>query len=62
MSTTDKYIAAVKKMIVNNRRITTRDVSDDVSISYSLRQAIFKDVSSVKRAAAKIFPKLLNFK
>ena len=32
-STTDKNIKAVKKMILDNRRIIIRDVANDVGIS-----------------------------
>ena len=60
-STTDENIEAVKKMILYNRRITTREVADDVGISFGSCQAIFTDVLGMKRAAAKIVPKLLNF-
>ena len=54
--TTDKNIEAVKQMLLNNRRTTIREVGDDVG------QVIFTDVLGVKRMAAKIVPKLLNFK
>lgn len=60
-STTDENIEAVKKMILDNRRITIREVADDVGISFGSCQAIFTDVLGMKRAAAKIVPKLLNF-
>ena len=49
-------IEAVKKIILNNRRITIREVADNVSISFISWQAIFMDVFSLKRAAVKIFP------
>ena len=52
---------AVKKMILNNRLITIREVANDVSISFDSCQAIFTDVVGMKRAAAKIVPKLLHF-
>ena len=48
-------------MILNNRRITIREVADNVGISFGSCQAIFTDVLGLKRAAAKIAPKLLNF-
>lgn len=60
-SKTDENIEAVKKMILDNRRITIREVADDVGISFGSCQAIFTDVLGMKRAAAKIVPKLLNF-
>ena len=61
-STTNENIEAVQKMILDNRRITIKEVADDVGISFGLCQAIFTDVLGIKRAAAKIVPKLLNFK
>ena len=59
-SITDKNIEAVKKMILDNRRITIREVADGVSISFGSCQVICNDVLGMKRAAAKIVPKLLN--
>ena len=60
-SITDENMEAVKKMILNNRLITIREVANDVSISFDSCQAIFTDVVGMKRAAAKIVPKLLHF-
>ena len=40
-------------MIFDNRRITIRQVADDVAISFGSLQAIFTDVLSIKRAAAR---------
>ena len=48
-------------MILDNRRITIIEIADDVGISFGSCQAIFTDVLGIKRAAAKIVPKLLNF-
>ena len=47
-------------MILDNRRITIRDVADDVDISFGLCQAIFTNVLRMKWAAPNIVPKLLN--
>ena len=38
MSTTDENIEAVKKMNLDNHRITIRDVADDVGISFVSKQ------------------------
>ena len=45
-STTNDNIEAVKKMILDNRRITTsiREVTNDVGISFRSCQVIFTDV------------------
>ncbi|XP_018353100.1 PREDICTED: putative uncharacterized protein FLJ37770 [Trachymyrmex septentrionalis] len=60
-SITDDNVEQVKKMILENRRITIREVADDVGISFGSCQEIFSDVLSMKRVAAKFVPKLLNF-
>ena len=49
-------------MILDNHRITIREAADDVSISLGTFQTIFTDVSGIKRAAAMMVQKLLNFK
>ena len=59
--TTDENIKAVKKKNVHNRRITIREVTDDIGISFRSCQAIFMAVLDMKRAATKIVPKLKNF-
>ena len=41
-STIDENIEAVKKMILDNRRITIREVAADVGISFRSCQAIFR--------------------
>ena len=41
-------------MILDNRRITIRDVADDVDISVGSCQETFTDVLGMKRAVAKI--------
>ena len=60
-SITDENIEAVKKIILDNRRIAIREVTDDDGISFGSCQEIFTDVLGMKRAAPKIAPKLLNF-
>ncbi|XP_029673845.1 protein GVQW3-like [Formica exsecta] len=60
-STTDDNVGKVKKMIMDNRRITIREVADDVGISFGSCQAIFSDVLGLRCVAAKFVPKLLNF-
>ena len=48
-------------MILDNHRITIREVADDVGILFDSCQVIFTDVLGMKPKAAKIFLKLLNF-
>ena len=51
----------MKKTILDNRRITIRDIADDVGISFGSWKVIYPDVLGMKRAAAKIVLKLQNF-
>ena len=44
MSTWDENIEAVKKLILDNHRITIREIADDVGISFGYCQASFMDV------------------
>ena len=60
-STTDENIEAVKKMILNNCRITIREVADDVAMSFGSCQEIFMNFLDMKCAAEKIITKILNF-
>ncbi|XP_033610182.1 uncharacterized protein LOC111871520 isoform X2 [Cryptotermes secundus] len=60
-STTDENVEKVKAMIMNDRRITIREVADDVGISIGSCHEIFSNVLGMKRVAAKFVPKLLNF-
>ena len=54
MSTTDENIVTVKKIILHYRRITIRELTNDVAISFGSCQANFTHVLGMKRAAAKI--------
>ena len=60
-STTDENVEKVEEMVMNNRRITIRDVADDVGISIGSCHEIFSNVLGMKRVAAKFVPKLLIF-
>ena len=60
-STTDENVEKVKEMVINDRRITIREVADDVGISIGSCHAIFSNALGMKRVAAKFVPKLLNF-
>ena len=59
-STADENIEAVKKMMLDDRRITIREAAYDVDISFGSCQPIFTNALGMKREAAKIFPKLQN--
>ena len=50
----------MKKMILDNHRITIREVANDVGISFDSCHN-FSDVLGMKRAAVYFVPKLLYF-
>ncbi|UYV73053.1 hypothetical protein LAZ67_10001676 [Cordylochernes scorpioides] len=59
-STTDKKINEVEKMILANRRITVREVAEDLNISIGSCHSIFINDLGKRRVAAKFVQKLLN--
>ncbi|UYV74009.1 hypothetical protein LAZ67_11001809 [Cordylochernes scorpioides] len=59
-STTDEKINEVEKMILANRRITVREIAEDLNISIGSCHSIFINDLSMRRVAAKFVPKLLN--
>ncbi|UYV61861.1 hypothetical protein LAZ67_1006871 [Cordylochernes scorpioides] len=59
-STTDEKINEMEKMILANRRITVREVAEDLNISIGSCHSIFINDLGMRRVAAKFVPKLLN--
>ncbi|UYV62215.1 hypothetical protein LAZ67_1008243 [Cordylochernes scorpioides] len=59
-STTDEKINEVEKMILANRRITVREVAEDLNISIGSCRSFFINDLGMRRVAAKFVPKLLN--
>ncbi|UYV69995.1 hypothetical protein LAZ67_7001419 [Cordylochernes scorpioides] len=60
ISTTGEKINEVEKMILANRRITIREVAEDLNISIGSCHSIFINDLGMRRVAAKFLPKLLN--
>ena len=60
-SRTDENVEKVKEMVMNDRRITIREVADDVGIWINPCHEIFSNVLGMKRVAEKFVPKLFNF-
>ena len=54
-STTDENAEKVKEMVINDRRITIREVADDVGILIGSCHEIFSNVLGMKRVAATLF-------
>lgn len=59
-STTDENIDEVKKIVLANRRITVREVAEDLNISIGSCHSILTNDLGMRRVAAKFVPKLLN--
>ncbi|UYV64656.1 hypothetical protein LAZ67_3001551 [Cordylochernes scorpioides] len=59
-STTDEKINEVEKIILANRRITVREVAEDLNISIGSCHSNFINDLGMRRVAAKFVPKLLN--
>ncbi|UYV78693.1 hypothetical protein LAZ67_16002432 [Cordylochernes scorpioides] len=59
-STTEEKINEVEKMILANRRITVREVAEELNISIGSCHSIFINDLGMRRVAAKFVTKLLN--
>ncbi|KYQ56039.1 hypothetical protein ALC60_05022, partial [Trachymyrmex zeteki] len=59
-SKTDENVQEVKEIVLKNRRITIREIVDDLNISFGSCQSILTDVLGMTRVSAKFVPKLLN--
>ena len=60
-SVTNDNTEAVKKIVMENRRIIIREVAKYVGISVRSYHAIFSNILGLERVAAKFVPNLLNF-
>lgn len=59
-SKTNETVARVREIIRNNRRLTIREVAEDVGISYGSCQEILTKELGMSRIAAKFVPRLLT--
>ena len=50
-STTDENVEKMKEMVMNDRRITNREVANDIGISIGSCYEIFSNVLGMKRVA-----------
>ena len=60
-SVNDDNIEKVKKIVLENRRVGIREVAEALNISYGSTQHIVVHVLGMKRVAARLVPKDLNF-
>ena len=59
-SKTDDCVARVRELIRANRRLTIREVSVEVGVSYGTCQAILTQDLNMRRVAAKFVPRILT--
>ena len=55
-SKTDENVQEVKEIVLKNRRITIREIADDLNISFGSCQSIIMDVFGMTRVSAKFVP------
>jgi len=60
-SKTDENIDKVKEILVNNHKLTIREIAEDLNIAYGSVQDILVNDLGFRRVAAKLVPKDLNF-
>ena len=60
-SNTDENVKKVKEIVLENRHTSLREISSELGISYGTAQHIVVDVLGMRRVAARLVPKDLNF-
>ena len=59
-STDDVHIDAVRDLILQNRRLTIREIAEDIGISFGSSQAILTEKLNMHRVASKFVPRVLT--
>ncbi|XP_018347222.1 PREDICTED: putative uncharacterized protein FLJ37770 [Trachymyrmex septentrionalis] len=60
-SVNDDNMEKVKEIVLENRRVGIREIAEALNISYGSTQHILVNVLDMKRIAARLVPKDLNF-
>lgn len=60
-SCSEENIEKVKEMVLENRRVTVREIAEDINISVGSAHTIIHDVLDMRRVSARLVPRLLNF-
>ncbi|XP_028047733.1 protein GVQW3-like [Monomorium pharaonis] len=60
-STTDDNVEKVKEIVLENRHASLRERAGELNIAYGSAQHIMVDILGMKRVAARLVPKDLNF-
>ena len=59
-STDDTHVERVKSLVRANRRMTIRELADEVNISFGSRKAILTDILGMSRVASIFVPRVLT--
>ncbi|XP_020299081.1 putative uncharacterized protein FLJ37770, partial [Pseudomyrmex gracilis] len=60
-ATDEAYVQKIKDLVLENRCLTIRDLSDEIGISKGSVNSMLKDVLALKRVKSRLVPKSLNF-
>ena len=60
-SSTEVNIATVKEMVTENRHLSLKEIAAELFVSHESIRTIFTDCLGMKRIAARLVPKGLNF-
>ncbi|XP_037930482.1 protein GVQW3-like [Teleopsis dalmanni] len=60
-SNTEKNVAKIKKIVLEDRRITEREIARDLDISNGSVHHILHDILGMRRVAVPLVPKRLDF-
>lgn len=60
-STDEHYVTQIKELVLQNHRLTTRELADAVGISNGSVNTILKDVLCLRKVKSRLVPKMLNF-
>ncbi|CAK1596022.1 unnamed protein product [Parnassius mnemosyne] len=60
-STDDQHVNKIKELVLENRLLTVRDLTDIVGISEGSVKTILKDHLGLRKVNARLVPKSLNF-
>lgn len=60
-STDEQHVNKIKELLLEDRRLTCREIADIVGISNGSANTILNNVLGLKRVKSRLVPKTLNF-